>query len=151
MTRECCRTHSNSASGPLYQHRPLRHIAPDMDSAMGRNARYPKARALIRRHALRQKSDMIQRHNRELCGRPERPIRLRAITPHRPPHPFRRYAVAYLIHSPRAIAVRNDARIWHADTERVLTLFDIARVDAGGRDPNAYLARPRARVWHLAD
>ena len=57
---------------------------------------------------------MIQRHNRKLCGRAERPIRLRAITPYAPTDPFGRYAVTYLIHPPRAIAMRNDARIWHA-------------------------------------
>src|ERR1700733_12887222 len=139
MARECCRTHSNSASGPLYQHRPPRHIAPDMDSAMGRNARYPKARALVRRHALRQASDMIQRHNRELCGRAERPIRLRAITPHRPADPIGRYAFANLIDSPCAVAMGNDARVWHPDAERILTLLDIARIYARRRDPNAYL------------
>ena len=31
------------------------------------------------------------------------------------------------------------------------TLLDIAGVYAGGRDPNAHLARPRARVRHLAN
>src|SRR5580704_4729524 len=109
MTRERCRTHSNRASGPLYQHRPPRHVAPDMDSAMGRDARYPQTSALIRRHALRQESDMIQRHNRELCGRAEWSIRLSAITPHRPAGPVGRYAFADLIDSPRAIAMGNDA------------------------------------------
>src|ERR1700722_5932987 len=59
MTRERCRTHSNSASRSLYQHRPPRHVAPDMDSAMSRDTGYPKARAFVRRHVLRERSNMI--------------------------------------------------------------------------------------------
>ena len=99
-----------------------------MYGAVRCDAGYTKASALVRRHTLRQESDMIQRHNRELCGRAERPIRLCAITPHRPTDPVGRYAFADLIDSPCAIAMRNDARIWHAHAERVLTLFDIAGV-----------------------
>jgi hypothetical protein len=60
---------------------------------------------------------MIQRHNRELCGRAERPIRLRAVTPHRPAGPVGRYTFADLIDSPGTIAMGNDARKRHADAE----------------------------------
>ena len=63
---------------------------------------------------------MIQRHNRELSSRAERTVRLRAVTPHRPADPVGRYAFADLIDPPCAVAMRNDARIWHADAERVL-------------------------------
>jgi hypothetical protein len=91
MTRECYRTHSNSATSPLYQNRQLRHIDPNIDSAMGCDAGYPKTSALIRRHALRQQSDVTQRHTLRRCrtadktarhnttpaGRSSRKIRLR--------------------------------------------------------------------------
>src|SRR5580700_6057785 len=117
MTRERGRTHSNRAASPLYQHRPPRHVAPDMDSPMGRDARYPQTSSLLQRHILRQRSNMIERDHGKLRGRPERPIRLRAVTPPRPADPVGRYAFADLIHLPRSIAVRNDARIWHADAE----------------------------------
>src|SRR5579863_613068 len=151
MTRERCRTHSNSASGPLYQHRPSGHFASHVYGAMSCDAGYAKASALVRRHALRQESDMIERHNRELCGRAERPIRLRAVTPHRPPDPVGRYAFADLIDSPCAIAVRNDARVWHANAVRILTLLDVARIYARCRNPNSYLARSRKRIRHFAN
>jgi hypothetical protein len=83
---------------------------------------------------------MIERDHGKLSGRAERTVGLRAITPHRPAYPVGRNAFADLIDSPGTITMGNDTRIWHADAERVLTLFDIARVDAGGRDPNANLA-----------
>jgi hypothetical protein len=53
MTRKLDRAHSDSASGPLYQHRSPRYCSRDMHSAMGRDAGYPQTSALIRRHALR--------------------------------------------------------------------------------------------------
>jgi hypothetical protein len=111
-----------------------------MDSPVSGNARYSKARALITRDALRQESDMIQRHNREFCGRAERPVGLRPVTPDRPPDPVRRHAFAHLIDSPRPVAMGNDAWIRHADAERVLTFLDIAAVYAGGPNPNANFA-----------
>src|SRR5580658_7784808 len=127
MTRECCRTHSNSASSPLYQYRPTPHVAPDMDSAMRRDAGYPQTSALLRRHVVGQKSNMIERNHGKFCGSAERPIRLRAVTPHWPTHPIGRYSFTHLIDAPCAIAMRNDPRIRHAVPEGILTLFDVAR------------------------
>src|SRR5689334_14185272 len=137
MTRELDRAYSDSASGPLYQHRSPRYCSRDMHSAMGRDAGYPQTSALIRRHILRQRSNMIERDHRKLRGRSEWSIRLGAVAPYSPPDPLGRYALADLIDSPSAIAVRNDARIWHANAERILTLLDIARIYARRRDPNA--------------
>ena len=110
---------------------------------MRRDAGYPETSALFRRHVLGQGSDMIQRNHSKLRGRAERAIGLCAVTPHSPADPFGRYALTDLIDPPGAVAVRNDARIWHAEAERVLTLLDIAGIYAGGRDPNADLARLR--------
>jgi len=57
---------------------------------------------------------MIGREHGKLCGCAERAIGLRAVTPYAPADPLRRLAVADLIHLPRAITMRNDARIRHA-------------------------------------
>jgi hypothetical protein len=94
---------------------------------------------------------MIQRQNRELCGRAERTVGLCPVTPHCAPDPLRWHAVADLINAPGAIAMRNDPRIRHAKAEGVLTLLDIAGVYAGGRDPNTELACCAARPRTCAE
>jgi hypothetical protein len=85
MPRKLDRTHSHSTSRPLHQNCPTGHFAPDMDSPVSRNTRYSKASALVRRYVLRQGSDMIQRHNRELGSGAERTVplvRLLQLLPH---------------------------------------------------------------------
>src|SRR5271156_4139981 len=94
---------------------------------------------------------MIQRDHGELRRRTERAIGLRSVTPHAPTEPFRRYAVADLIHLPGAIAVRNDAWIWHAVPEGILTLLDVARVYPRGHHPDAHLAGCGTRIGHLTN
>jgi hypothetical protein len=56
-------------------------------------------------------ADRIARRSTKLAGRP-----------------IQKIPVPDLIHLPRAIAVRNDARVWHTNAKRVLTLLDIARI-----------------------
>lgn len=51
----------------------------------------------------------------------------------------------------RATTMRNHPRIRHADAKGVRALFDIARIDAGGRDANTNFTSRRNRVRHLAD
>jgi len=60
---------------------------------------------------------MIQRDHGEFCCRAEWPIGLRAVTPYPPANPLKRYAVTDLFHAPRAMAMRNHARVWHAEAE----------------------------------
>jgi hypothetical protein len=125
----------------LHQDRAARYVAPDMDSAMGRDAGYPKASALLRGHVLWKRSDMIQRNHGKLCGRAEWAIGLCAVTPHSLADPIRRYSFADLIYMSGTIAMRNNPRVCHPEAEGVLPLLDIARVYAGSRDPNANFSR----------
>src|SRR5262245_8332880 len=122
-----------------------------MDGAVRGDAGYSETSALVWRHVLGERSHLIQRDHGELRSRTERPIGLCAVTPYSPTDPFRRYAVADLIHLAGTIAVGNDERIWHAVAEGVLTLLDIARVDPRGHDPDAHLAGRGTRVGHLAN
>src|SRR6516164_6257858 len=137
MTRELHRAHTDSASGPLDQHDAPGHVARHMYGAVRRDTWYPKASALVRRHVLRKRSHMIQRHDRKFRGGAERAIRLRAIAPYRPTDPVRRHTFTDLIHASGAVAMRNDPRIRHAQAEGVLTLLDIARIYARRCNPNA--------------
>src|SRR5215469_15106602 len=111
MSRKRDRAHSNSASRPLHQHRSPRDVAPDMDGTVSRDAGYPEASAFVRRHVLRERGDMVERHNSELRGRPELAVRLGTVAPYSPTDPFGRYTFADLIHLPGAVAVRNDTWI----------------------------------------
>src|SRR4051812_11564339 len=63
----------------------------------------------------------------------------------------RGYAVAHAVDGAGPVAVRDDARVRHAMAEGVLTLLDVAGVDAGGDDADADLARSWLRIRHLAD
>src|SRR5215469_2553204 len=130
MPRKRDRAHTDSASGPLYQHRLPRYGTGNKDGAMGRDARYSEASAFLRRDALRERCDVIERHNRELGSRAEWAIGLGTVAPYSPADPFGRDALADLVHRAGTIAVRNDTRIGHTQSKRVLTLLDIARIYA---------------------
>ena len=117
MARKCDRAHSNSATGSLHQYCLSRYGAANKDGAMSRDARYPEASAFLRRHTLRQRRDMIERNNSKLRRRAERAIGLCAVAPYSPADPFRRYALTDLIDLPGAIAVRDNARIGHAQSK----------------------------------
>jgi hypothetical protein len=114
MPRERDRAHTDSASGPLHQHRLPRYGTANKDGAMGRDAGYPEASAFIRRDALRERRDMIERHNRELGSRAEWAIGLGSVAPYSPADPFRRHALTDLVYHPSAIAMRNNPRVRHA-------------------------------------
>jgi hypothetical protein len=114
MSCKCDRTHTNSAPSPLHKNRPSGDVTADMDRAMSRNTGNPKTSALFRRNVLGERCDMVERHNSKLCGRPERAIGLRAITPRSSPYPFRRYAITDQVDHTSAVTVRNNARIRHA-------------------------------------
>jgi hypothetical protein len=151
MTSELDCAHPDRASGPLDQHGATDHVARHMYGAVGRDTWYPKAGALVWRHAFGEWGHMIQRHDGKLRGGAERAIRLCTVAPYYPADPVRRYAFADLIHAPRAVAMRNDAWIRHAQAEGVLTLLDIAWVYGGGCDPNADFTYCRLRIGHLAN
>src|SRR5580704_1305819 len=150
MTRKLHSAHSDGPSGPLHQYRTARYFAPDMYSAMSRDAGYAQACPLIRSHVRGQGSDMIERDHGKLCSCAERPIGLCAVTPHRTADPFGRHTLADLIDMPCAIAMRNHARVSHTVAKGILTLFDISGVYTRGCDPNADLASLRTRVGHFA-
>ena len=61
------------------------------------------------------------------------------------------YTFADGIHDARAIAVRDDTRVGYADSERVLTLLHVTRVDARSGNTNPHLTRERLWLVHLAD
>jgi hypothetical protein len=117
MSCKCDRAHSDSASSSLHHNGPSGDVTPDMDCAVRRNAGNPKTCTLFRRHILGKRRDMVERHNSKLCGRPERAIGLRAITPRSSPDPFRRYAITDQVNHTSAVAVRDDARKRHAQPE----------------------------------
>jgi hypothetical protein len=72
----------------------------------------------------------------ELCGGTEGAVGLCPVTPHRTSQPLGRNAVSDLIDTPGPIAVRDDARIRHAEAKCVLALLDVTRVYSGCSDPN---------------
>jgi hypothetical protein len=72
----------------------------------------------------------------ELCGGTEGAVGLCSVTPHRTSQPLGRNTISDLIDTSGPIAVRDDARIRHAVTKRVLALLDVARVYSGCSDPN---------------
>jgi hypothetical protein len=98
------RAHADGASRSLHQHRAPLDVAPEMDVAMGCDAGYPQARALVRRHVLKKRSDVIQRDHEWAIG-------LCAVAPYCRPDPVGRHAFADLVHAPCAVAMRNDPRI----------------------------------------
>jgi hypothetical protein len=73
----------------------------------------------------------------ELRGRTEGAIGLRSVTPHGTSYPLGRNAVADSIYTSGSIAVRDDARIRHAEAKSVLAFFDVPRIYSGCSDPNA--------------
>jgi hypothetical protein len=67
----------------------------------------------------------------ELCGGTEGAVGLCSITPHGTSQPLGRNTFSDSIDTPGAIAVRDDARIRHTVTKRILALLDVARVYPG--------------------
>jgi hypothetical protein len=122
-----------------------------MYGAVGRDTGYSEAGSLLWTHILRQWSHVIQRHDCKLRRGTERAIGLRRVAPYFPAKPVRGHAFANLIHTPGAVAVRNDPWIRHAKAEGVLALLDITWVYAGSLDPNADFTRSGMRVGYLAN
>src|SRR6516165_10632252 len=104
---------------------------------MSRDARDSEAGALFHRNFFGQRSDVIEGYDGKFRSRAERAIRLRSVTPHGAPQPLGGDARADLFDAARAIAVRDHARIGHADAERVPALLSVAGIDARSRDANA--------------
>lgn len=52
------------------------------------------------------------------------------VAPDAATDPLVGYSFSYSIDGTRAVAVGNDARIWHSHTERVLPFFHVARTYA---------------------
>src|SRR3954452_15149606 len=120
-----------------------------MNCAVGRDAGDSQTGALLPRHTLGQASDLLDRNDRKLGRRAKRAIGLSSVAPHRLPQPLGRNTGTDLIHLSCAITMRNDTRIGHSVTKGVLTLLDIAWVEARGRHPQAHFSRTGMRVRRL--
>ena len=105
-------------------------ITPRMDIQRELAEKQNIAVAIVWTTALGELNHLLQRHHRVLGGSSERSIRLSAVAPDAATDPFPRDTFAHCINSARTIAVRNDTRIWHSNSERILTLFHIARIHA---------------------
>ena len=69
----------------------------------------------------------------------------------RSPQPICRNARPDLVYYPGSIAVWDNTGIRHAITKGVLTLFDIAGIDARHSDPNPDFARAWRWIRHLSN
>ena len=111
----------------------------------------PEACALLRRHTRGQQNRLLHGNHRVFRGGAEKAVSLRRVTPHALPGPLVWYTFADGIHDARAVAVRDDTRVGHAGSERVLTLLHVARVYARSGNANPHLLRERLWLVHLAD
>ena len=73
---------------------------------------------------------MIEWHDGEFGGSAEGAVGLGCVTPDALAYQIARDAVTDLIDFARPVTVRNDARVWHAEAEGILTLLDVAGIDA---------------------
>src|SRR6185503_2646874 len=84
-------------------------------------------------------------------SRAKRTVGLRPITPDALTDPFWGNAFTYGIHRTRSIAVRNDTRIGHPHSKRILALLHIAGIDAGSSNANSHLPGLRLQVLHFTN
>lgn len=125
--------------------------AGDMDGAMRGNAGNAEACALLHRNGIGKRRCFLNRDDGELCGGSERAIGLGAEAPDTATEPFRRSSGTNTVDDACAVAVRNDARVRHADAERVLALLHVSGIDARGGNANADLAWARFRIGHFSN
>ena len=122
-----------------------------MNGSVRSNAWNSEAGALPHRHGFGQWGHLLHSNDDVLGGGAERAIRLGAETPHTAAEPFLRDSFADGVNRPGAIAVRNDARIRHSDTESIFTFFHVTGMDARRRHTNASFSGDRLRVVHRTD
>jgi hypothetical protein len=119
-----------SVGSPLHENGSARYRACDVDSAMSGHARDPQAGALIRRDFGGQRGNVIEWYHGKFGGSAERAVGLGSVAPDASAYPVARGTITDLIHLTSPVTVRNHAWVRHADAEGILTLLDIAGIDA---------------------
>jgi hypothetical protein len=150
MPRKGDCTLPNGTGAALDEKCSAAYRAGDVHGAVGSDARDAEAGALLERHAVRQRHGLVRWDDSVVSGRPERAVALRPETPHTLANARCRHLASNLVDNAGSIAVWNYPRIRHANPELIVTLLNVARIDAGGGDANANLVRPRFRSRHLA-
>ena len=149
--RELNSTRTNGSRATLNEYSSPCDRSRNMNGAMGGYAGNSQAGALFHRHTFRQRSHLLQRDN-DIFGRgAEGTVGLRPETPYATSQPFLRDSLADDINSSRAIAVRNDTRIGHADAESVLALLYVAGIDARCCNTNSNFTCNGIWVVHHTD
>jgi hypothetical protein len=137
--RKLNRASSNRSCTTLHQHGSPFDWARDMNRAVGGYTGDSEARALFEGHPLGQLGHLLLRDGNIFGGGAEGTVRLGAVTPYTASDPFLRDSFADSINGARAVAVRNDARIGHADSKRIFALLHIAGINTRHCDTNANL------------
>jgi len=150
MPRKGDCTLPNGTGAALDEKCSAAYRAGDVHGAVGSDARDAEAGALLERHAVRQRHGLVRWDDSVVSGRSERAVALRPETPHTLANARWRHLASNLVDNAGSIAVWNYPRIRHANPELIVTLLNVARIDAGGGDANANLVRPRFRSRHLA-
>src|SRR4051812_10763742 len=100
---------------------------------------------------IRERDGLTGRHDRELRGSAESPVRLGAIHPDALADATTLDTIADSVDDASAVAMGNHARVRHAIPHPVAPLLRVARVDGRERHADPDLPPPRNRVGHLAD
>jgi hypothetical protein len=118
---------------------------------MRRDSGYAATSSLVKGNIRREWHDLLHRYDDKLGRRAEWPITLRAEAPHPLTHQPARHLLADCVDDSRTVAVRDDSRVRHPDTESVAAFLDIAWVDARSLDGDPDLTWPGHRILHRAD
>jgi hypothetical protein len=140
----CTRTALHENSSPLDRTR-------DMDCAMSSDSGNSQTGTLLQRNTFGERNNLFQSNCGVLCGSSKWSVRLSAIAPHATPDPFPRHIFSHGVNSTRAIAVRYDARVRHANSKSILTFLHITWIYPGKGNANPHLARAGIRVVHLTN
>ncbi len=138
----CCSLNENGASC---------NRSGDVYGAVRGDAGNAEACALLHRDGVGKRRYFFNGDDGEFGGGAEGAVGLRSEAPDAAAEPFGRDTGADLVDVTGSVAVRNDARVGHADGEGVLAFFDVAGINAGESDADAELAGARFGVGHFSD
>jgi hypothetical protein len=136
-TRQLHSANPDGTGAALHQHGPSFDRTRHMNTAVRGDGGDAEACALLERDAVRQRHRLRGGHHRIFRGRAEWAVRLRAVAPDAAADPVGGNAFSNEIDVSCTVAVRDDARVGHAVAERVLSLLDVAWIDARRDHPYA--------------
>ena len=142
---------ADGAAGSLDENGAAGDRSGDVDGAVRGDAGNAETGALVHGDIFGERCDVVEGNAGELGGGAEGAIGLGGEAPDVAAEPFGGDAGAEEVNASGAVAVRDDARVRHAEVESVFAFFGVAGIDAGGGDADANFAWGGGGIGHIAD